>query len=87
VTQRPIIIGSGIGGLSAALELSIAGYRPIVLEKEVRIGGKMAPVSVGPEELDGGPTVLTMLWVFQELFEKAGVRLEDHLSLTQAERL
>ena len=87
MNARPVIIGSGIGGLAAALELAAAGTCPIVIEKEARVGGKMAPVTIGETEMDGGPTVLTMAWVFRELFEAAGTRLEDHITLEPALRL
>ena len=87
MTNRPVIIGAGIGGLCAALDLAIRGYRPIVLEKGCRIGGKMDPVVVGDTEVDGGPTVLTMTWVFEELFARAGARLDDYVHLSPAKRL
>ena len=63
--HRPIVIGAGIGGLCAALDLAVRGYRPIVLEKESAIGGKMVPLQIADAEIDGGPTVLTMTWVFE----------------------
>ncbi|MEE2786745.1 MAG: phytoene desaturase family protein [Myxococcota bacterium] len=85
--SRPIIIGAGIGGLCAALDLAIAGHRPIVIERQHQIGGKMVPVTVAGGSVDGGPTVLTMLWVFEALFKSAGVRLRDVLDLAPAERL
>ena len=84
MTQRPLIIGAGIGGLCAALDLAIHGHRPIVLERQGDIGGKMVPLDVGDTKIDGGPTVLTMVWVFKELFEAAGTRLEDHVTVTKA---
>ena len=85
--QRPIVIGAGIGGLSCALDLAVRGYRPIVLEKEAEIGGKTVPIHLGDAAIDGGPTVLTMTWVFEELFKRAGERLSDFVTLTPAERL
>ncbi len=85
--HRPIVIGAGIGGLCAALDLAVRGYRPIVLEKESAIGGKMVPLQIADAEIDGGPTVLTMTWVFEELFARAGVQLSDFVTLTPAKRL
>ena len=85
MTERPLIIGAGIGGLCSALNLALTGYRPIILEKNDRIGGKMVPVTVDSARVDGGPTVLTMTWVFEELFARAGdhtcPRVHDKLAV------
>jgi 1-hydroxycarotenoid 3,4-desaturase len=77
---RIAIIGSGIGGLSAALDLAAEGHEVTVFEKEAAPGGKMR--EVGPARIAGGPTVFTMGWVFEELFEAAGLRLSDYVRLT-----
>ena len=47
----------------------------------------MVPLNVDGQSIDGGPTVLTMLWVFEALFQAAGVDVHDVLELTPAERL
>jgi 1-hydroxycarotenoid 3,4-desaturase len=77
-----IVIGSGMGGMSAAIALAAKGEEVSVLETQAGPGGKMLPVVIEGEEYDSGPTVLTMLWVFEELFERAGQSLSGHLSLT-----
>ncbi|MEM6409872.1 MAG: 1-hydroxycarotenoid 3,4-desaturase CrtD [Pseudomonadota bacterium] len=76
-----LVIGAGIGGLAAALRLAHAGYGVHVLERHSGPGGKMRtlPSPAGP--VDAGPTVLTMRWVFEELFEAIGETLSDHLRL------
>jgi 1-hydroxycarotenoid 3,4-desaturase len=58
-----------------------------VLERAPRPGGKMREVAVGPSLIDGGPTVFTMRWVFEELFASAGRNLTDHVKLTPLEVL
>ena len=78
-----VVIGAGVGGLSAALSLAAAGEPVLVLEKEAQPGGKMRQVN----GVDAGPTVLTLAWVFEELFAKAGTRLSDHVRLTRQEVL
>ncbi len=76
--QRPVIvIGAGIGGLSAALALSSAGHDVHVIERAATPGGKMRQIG----GVDAGPTVLTMRWVFDALFEAADTRIEDHVTL------
>ena len=82
-TKRPhiAVIGAGIGGLAAALRLS--GRADVtVVDAGAAPGGKMRQfeTSVGP--VDGGPTVLTMLPVFEALFAEVGARLQDHVTLT-----
>ncbi|MEL7048576.1 MAG: 1-hydroxycarotenoid 3,4-desaturase CrtD [Pseudomonadota bacterium] len=79
--EHTVIIGSGIAGLVAAVELSVMGEKVTVLERASRVGGKMRQVEINDQHIDSGPTVLTMRWVFDRLFEAAGTRLEDHLKL------
>ncbi len=77
--KRVLIIGAGIAGLVAGLELAVRGIQVEILERAPVPGGKMR--QVGPARIDGGPTVFTMRWVFDEIFAAAGTRLEDHLAL------
>jgi 1-hydroxycarotenoid 3,4-desaturase len=81
---RIVVVGAGIAGLVAALELARQGVRVTVVEQTGAPGGKMRQVSIGGQGIDAGPTVLTMRWVFDELFERAGSRLAEHVSLTPA---
>ena len=76
-----VVIGAGIGGLAAAIELSAQGYAVTVVDKEATPGGKLRQVAVGPALVDGGPTVLTLRDVFDDLYARAGERLQDHLTL------
>ncbi|WP_232822936.1 1-hydroxycarotenoid 3,4-desaturase CrtD [Oceanibium sediminis] len=80
-TQRIIVIGAGIGGLTAALELAHNGFDVTVVESAAAPGGKMRtlPSPAGP--VDAGPTVFTMPWVFEQLFDSLGESLEEHLTL------
>ena len=74
-----VVIGAGIGGMVAALELALAGEAVTVVEAEDRVGGKLRQIRVGEHSLDSGPTVFTMRWVFDALFAAAGSSLEDEL--------
>ena len=82
-----VVIGAGIGGLSAALDLAASGVRVTVLEQHDQPGGKMREVSVGGSAIDAGPTVFTMRYVFEELFAAAGRSVDDYLSLSEADIL
>jgi 1-hydroxycarotenoid 3,4-desaturase len=82
-----VIIGAGIGGLCAAARLADAGVPVTVVERMATPGGKLRTVDCNGVAVDAGPTVFTARWVFEELFETLGERLEDHLTLHQSERL
>jgi 1-hydroxycarotenoid 3,4-desaturase len=76
-----VIIGAGIGGLTCAIELALAGCGVTVVERSAGLGGKMREVMVDGVGIDAGPTVLTMRWVFEALFERAGAKLGDYVTL------
>lgn len=86
-TKHVAVIGAGVGGLASALHLLAAGVRVTVIEAASGPGGKMRtlPSEAGP--VDAGPTVLTMRWVFDDLFAALGESLDDHVTLVQAETL
>jgi 1-hydroxycarotenoid 3,4-desaturase len=78
---KVVVIGAGMGGLSAAIELALAGCTVTVVERAARPGGKMRETLIHGAAVDSGPTVFTMPWVFQALFERAGARFEDYVRL------
>ncbi|MEM9457750.1 MAG: 1-hydroxycarotenoid 3,4-desaturase CrtD [Myxococcota bacterium] len=80
-TQDIIVVGAGIGGLSAAIELVARGYGVTVVEKAPVVGGKMRTIEVDGHAIDSGPTGLTMREVFDDLFERAGARLDEAVDL------
>ncbi len=89
--SRPVVvIGAGMGGLAAAIDLARAGHSVTVVERAAAAGGKMRTVRPGGAEtdaMDAGPTVLTMAGVFETLFADAGVALGSRVTLRPAERL
>lgn len=79
--MRAIVVGSGFGGLAAAIRLAAAGHEVTVLEKRERIGGRAYLYELDGFRFDGGPTVLTAPFMFEELFALAGESLADHVQL------
>jgi 1-hydroxycarotenoid 3,4-desaturase len=77
-----VVVGAGIGGLVSALLLARRGLRVQVLEAAAGPGGKMRQVWVGGQPVDSGPTVLTMPWILEQVFEHAGSSLDAHLTLS-----
>ena len=82
-----VIIGAGIGGLVAAVQLAGAGVPVTVVERMATPGGKLRTVACEGIAVDAGPTVFTARWIFEALFESLGERLDDHLTLVKSERL
>ncbi|HYN79782.1 MAG TPA: phytoene desaturase family protein [Lamprocystis sp. (in: g-proteobacteria)] len=87
MNRSVIVIGAGVGGLVTAIELAAQGLAVTLCECAATPGGKLREVSVGGVRLDAGPTVVTLRWVFEEVFAAAGVALCDHLTLKPAEVL
>ncbi len=77
------VIGAGIGGLAATLTLAAAGREVILIEATDGPGGKLRTVPSAAGPVDAGPTVLTLLPVFEALFAAAGEDLHDHLKVRQ----
>lgn len=76
-----LVVGAGIGGLSAALALAARGLTVRVLEAADRPGGKAGVVEVDGVVIETGPSVLTLPDVFARVFARAGRRLDDVIGL------
>ncbi len=82
-----VIIGAGAGGLAAAADLAGAGRDVTVLDRADAEGGKMRQVSAGGAQVDAGPTVFTMRWVFEALFADHGRAFGEAVSLAPSDIL
>ena len=80
-TQDVLIVGAGLGGLSAALHLAGAGRRVTVLEREQVPGGRCGLIADGGYRFDTGPSVLTMPDLVAAPFNAVGEDLADWVSL------
>ncbi|MBN1336063.1 MAG: phytoene desaturase [Deltaproteobacteria bacterium] len=78
-----LVIGAGLGGLSAAASLAAGGLEVEVFEKNDRIGGKLNLLEQDGFSLDLGPSILILPHIFRRVFERAGRRMEDYVHLQE----
>lgn len=78
---RTVIVGAGLGGLSAGIRLALAGHRVRVLEKNARVGGKLNLVEGDGYTFDTGPSLFTMPWVVRDLWAAAGRKADEVLDI------
>jgi len=76
-----IVIGSGFGGLAAAVRLGARGYRVTVLERRDVPGGRAAVHRQDGFTFDAGPTIVTAPFLLEELWQLCGRRLADDVEL------
>jgi phytoene desaturase len=76
-----VVIGSGFGGLAAAVRLGARGYRVSVLEQLDAPGGRAYVFRQDGFTFDAGPTVITAPFLFEELWQLAGRRMSDDVEL------
>ena len=81
--MKIIVIGSGFGGLSAAIRLQAAGHQVTIVEKRDKLGGRAYVYEQDGFKFDGGPTIITAPWLFDELFELAGKKTSDYVQLVK----
>ena len=81
MAKSVIIIGAGIGGLTAAVGLAQAGYEVTVLEKNPQVGGKVYEYRAGGFRWDTGPTVFAPRHALGALFDDLGLDLSDYMRL------
>ena len=79
--MRIIVIGSGFGGLGAAIRLQTQGHEVTILEKRDKPGGRAYVYEQDGFRFDGGPTVITAPFLIDELFQGAGRVTEDYVKL------
>lgn len=79
--MKIVIIGSGFGGLSAAIRLSASGHEVTVVEQRDRPGGRAYVYRQDGFTFDGGPTIITAPWLLDDLFAAAGKSTADYVSL------
>ena len=81
-TDHVVVVGAGLGGLSAALRLAGAGRKVTVIERESVPGGRNGLLKKDGYSFDTGPSVLTMPSLIQDAFSCVGEDMKDWLELS-----
>ncbi|MEY4229611.1 MAG: phytoene dehydrogenase, partial [Actinomycetota bacterium] len=80
-----VVIGAGLGGLSAAAHLSRDGHRVTLVERDAIPGGRAGMITEAGFRLDNGPTVLTMPNLLADAFEAAGADMADFITIDKVD--
>ena len=80
--MKSVVIGSGFGGIAAALRLKARGHKVILVEKHSDLGGRARVFKRNGFTYDGGPTVITAPYLIEELFELFKKEPKDYIELT-----
>ena len=80
--MNSIIIGSGFGGIAAALRLRAKNHKVTLIEKQPDLGGRARVFKKNGFIFDGGPTVITAPYLINELFELFNKKAENYIKLT-----
>lgn len=79
--KEVVVIGAGLGGISASLSLALDGYRVRLFDKNEKVGGKLNLRVHDGYTFDLGPSILTLPAIFEDTFARAGKRMEDYVSI------
>lgn len=83
--RKIMVIGSGFGGLAAAIRLAAQGHQVEIFEKLDKLGGRAYVFEINGFKFDAGPTVVTAPFMFDDIWAAAGKRREDYFTLAQCD--
>ncbi len=79
--KKAIVIGSGLGGLATAIRLVNRGLEVTLFEKRDKLGGRAYVYDINGFKFDGGPTVVTAPFMFDEIYQEAGRNRADYFQM------
>ena len=79
--MKTVVIGSGFGGIAAALRIKAKGHDVTLLEKHKDLGGRARVFEKNGFKFDGGPTVITAPHLIYELFELFNKKPSDYINI------
>lgn len=79
--KKVIVVGGGLGGLSAAISLQQKGYDVHLYEQNNHLGGKLNRLEQDGFGFDLGPSILTMPHIFEALFQQSGKRMSEYVQI------
>ncbi len=81
--KKVVIIGGGVGGLTAAIRLRALGHDVTIFERNDVVGGKLATFVRDGYTFDIGPSLVTLPHLFDEVFRAAGTTLDEQVELVR----
>jgi phytoene desaturase len=81
MAKKIVIIGAGFGGLAAALRMRAKGFDVTLVEKHSDLGGRARVFKKDKFIYDGGPTVITAPYLFDELFSLFNKKISDYVKI------
>ncbi len=79
--MKIVVIGSGFGGLAAAIRLRAQGHEVTVVEQRDKPGGRAYVYEQDGFTFDAGPTIITAPWLIDDVFSVAGKRTADYVRI------
>ena len=79
--KKAIVIGAGLGGISAAASLVADGYKVAIYEKNSHVGGKLNLLQKDGFSFDLGPSILTLPHILEKLFDRNGKKMSDYVTI------
>lgn len=83
MAKKVVVIGSGLGGISAAITCATKGFDVEVFEKNEKIGGKLNVRDIEGYSFDLGPSLIILPHLFRRLYERAGKVMEDYVEFQE----
>lgn len=87
MTRKAIVVGAGIAGIASAIRLSQKGYTVSVIEANNYPGGKLTALQLGEYRFDAGPSLFTLPYLVDELFQLSGKNPRDYFTYRQLDTL